>query len=264
MGRPPTITREQILKTARAVFTERGFAAATLADIATDLNVTAAAVLRHFDSKQALFDAAMRGSVALPECILRLERVDAAADPRIVLRRLAEEWIPFASTTVAQNLVVTMHARTNPTFIVPFDPQSDDSPPRRGLRIVANYFRRAKRAGVIRVDDPRAAALLFMGSLLSYVFIHYVLRIFDPPYPVADYVDSLLDLWTEGAISRAEASSPQAHRSGTRDRRGRDRPAGVHAREPAREGARALGDARGADGGDRVARRRTRHPRVRR
>ncbi|HSP36063.1 MAG TPA: TetR/AcrR family transcriptional regulator [Thermoanaerobaculia bacterium] len=264
MGRPPTINREQILMTARAVFTEKGFAAGTLADIATELNVTAAAVLRHFDSKQALFDSAMRGSVALPDCILRLERVDGSADPRVVLRHLAEEWIPFASTTVAQNLVVTMHARSNPTFILPFDPQSDDSPPRRGLRIVANYFKRAKRAGVIHAGDPRAAALLFMGSLLSYVFIHYVLRIFDPPYPVGDYVDSLLDLWTEGAISRAEAQPPQAHHRGVRDRRGRDRPPGLHAGKPPREGARPVRDARSADGADRVARRRTRHPRVRR
>src|SRR5437764_14452558 len=103
MGRPPTISREQILQAARAAFTQKGFATATLADIAGDLRVTPAAVLRHFESKQALFDAAMRGSIELPQCIADLETVDAATDPRVVLRRVAEEWVPFASRTIVQN-----------------------------------------------------------------------------------------------------------------------------------------------------------------
>src|SRR5581483_7946599 len=128
MGRPPIISRDQILHAARVVFTERGFAAASLADIAAELHVTPAALLRHFESKQALFDAAMRGSVALPPCILRLDEIDASTDPRIVLRELAEEWIPYASKTIAQNVVITMHQRSNPTLVLPFDPRSDDSP----------------------------------------------------------------------------------------------------------------------------------------
>ena len=59
MGRPPTITRDQILEASRRRFAETGFGATTLADIAGELHVTPAAVLRHFASKDALFDAAM-------------------------------------------------------------------------------------------------------------------------------------------------------------------------------------------------------------
>src|SRR5581483_8133874 len=148
----------------------------------------------------------------------RLDEIDASTDPRIVLRELAEEWIPYASKTIAQNVVITMHQRSNPTLVLPFDPRSDDSPPRRGEKILAGYFRRAKAAGVIKVDDPRAAALLFIGSLVSYVFIHYVLRVIDPPYPVESYIDALIELWTEGAISRAEKH--ETHHSRRRHRGG--------------------------------------------
>src|SRR5581483_5039957 len=208
MGRPPTISRDQILQTARAVFTEKGFAAATLADIAGDLHVTPAAVLRHFESKEALFGASMRGSVALPECVLRLEGIDASTDPRAVLRQLAEEWIPFAKKTIAQNVVLTMHARSNPTLVLPFDPASEDSPPKRGEKIITGYFRRANAAGVLRIGDPRAAALLFMGSLVSYVFMHVVLRVVEPPYPIGDYIDALIDLWSHGAIVGGHRGKP--------------------------------------------------------
>lgn len=200
MGRPPRIHRDQILHSARKIFTLKGFTSATLADIAGELNVTPAAVLRYFDSKQALFDAAMHSDIQLPACIVDLQHVAADADPRIVLRRIAEEWVPFAKTTIGQHLVLSMHEQTNPTLVVPFDTRNDDSPPRRGLKIVAGYFRRAHEAGVIRIEDPRAAALLFMGSLLSYVFLHQVLRAVQPPYPLTAYIDALLDVWTRGAI----------------------------------------------------------------
>jgi AcrR family transcriptional regulator len=64
MGRPPTITREQLFDTARRVFSEKGFEATTLADIARELGVTPAAVLRPLRSKQALFATARRAAAA--------------------------------------------------------------------------------------------------------------------------------------------------------------------------------------------------------
>jgi len=85
MGRPPTIQRQQLLETARRIFAQKGFEAATLADIARELSVTPAALLRHAASKQALFAQSMRAArVAPPEFILELAATDAAADPRIV------------------------------------------------------------------------------------------------------------------------------------------------------------------------------------
>ncbi|HEV8657983.1 MAG TPA: TetR/AcrR family transcriptional regulator [Thermoanaerobaculia bacterium] len=270
MGRPPIISREQILQSARSLFTLKGFASATLADIAGELHVTPAAILRHFDSKQALFEAAMHTKVKLPQCILDLQTVNASADPRVVLRRVAEEWVPFARTTIVQHLVVTMHEQTNPTLVMPFDPRSEDSPPKRGLKIVTRYFRRAKEAGVVQIKDPRAAALLFMGSLLSYVFIHHVLKVVDTPYPLDDYVDALLDLWSHGAIEpkkhggsrgRKEVVPSQKNRADRDHRRRRDRSAAVHAAEAQAEAARSGRHARGEDSERRLARRRPRDSR---
>src|ERR1700737_503978 len=161
MGRPPRIRRDQILETARGVFAQKGFEGATLADIASELRVTPAAVLRHVSSKQELFRAAMRGRVtAPPDFILELASVDASVDPRIVLRNIAERFVPFVEKVIAENIAVYMRQRSR-SLLLPFDPDAADSPPRRGLAVVTDYFRRAMEAGVIRSGDPRAKALIF-------------------------------------------------------------------------------------------------------
>jgi AcrR family transcriptional regulator len=195
MGRPPRIRREQILDTARRVFAAKGFAATTLSDIAGVLGVTPAALLRHVGSKDALFHEAMHSSAAIevPAAILELATTPADADPRLVLRRVAAEFVPFAERVIAGSIVVAMHRNARRTSLVlPFD--EADSPPRRGFPIVADYFRRAARAGRLRVRNPRAAALVFMGSLQGYVLFHQVLKM-PTVCPLPEYIDTLIDLW---------------------------------------------------------------------
>lgn len=261
MGRPPRIRREQILDTARRVFAAKGFAAATLADIAGELKVTPAALLRHVRSKDALFAEAMRSAEIIepPACILALASTPATEDPRVVLRRIAEEFVPFAEQVISSHIVVAQHT----SLVLPFDPEGD-SPPRRGFPIVADYFRRAAAAGQLRIRDPRAAALLFMGSLQGYVLFHHVLKM-PRVCSLSEYIDTLIDLWCDGAIvggTRARKTTRKTKRARAPhrdpgfdrgDRRGRD--AVLPARAGA-EGDRPLRNARGADGQRRVARRR--------
>jgi AcrR family transcriptional regulator len=272
MGRPPRIRRDQILDTARRLFAAKGFAAATLADIAGELGVTPAALLRHVDSKDALFAEAMRSGevVEPPACIRDLATTPADADPRIVLRRIAEEFVPFAKAVIGSHIVVAMHANARRTsLILPFDPQGD-SPPRRGFPIVADYFRRAAAAGRLRVRDPRAAALLFMGSLQGFVLFHHVLKM-PPVCTLSEYIDTLIDLWCDGAIvevggtrgrktKRARATR-RAAAGGSGHRRGGD--VRLSARTQA-GGDRPLRNTRGTDGQRRLARRRPRDTNARR
>ncbi|HEX8410506.1 MAG TPA: TetR family transcriptional regulator [Thermoanaerobaculia bacterium] len=258
MGRPPRISRDQILDAARAAFSARGFAATTLADIAGTLEVTPAAILRHFDSKQALFSAAMSTrDIAIPEFFIELATVDASTDPRIVLRDFAKRAVPFVSAVIRPAIAVQMHSTT---VVVPFDTQSEDVPPRRALRILSDYFARAMKAGTIRRAEPHALALLFMGQIQAYVFIHQVLDI-SPAYPLDSYIDALIALWSDGVFggTRAQETDP-----GTRSRPGRSRDAAVPARAENAKAARPRRNAGGKDGERGVAGRRPRGSRPRR
>ncbi|MCU1244796.1 MAG: transcriptional regulator, TetR family, partial [Acidobacteria bacterium] len=120
MGRRPTVNRDELLATARRIFGQKGFERATLADIAGELGVTPAALLRHVDSKQALFAESMRGGrIELPEALLALATVDASADPRVILRRFALEFIPFVQQMISVQMAVHMHRSAQTSLVVP-------------------------------------------------------------------------------------------------------------------------------------------------
>ncbi|MGZ7031170.1 MAG: TetR/AcrR family transcriptional regulator [Thermoanaerobaculia bacterium] len=271
MGRPPTINRQHLLDSARRIFASKGFAATTLAEIAGELHVTPAAILRHAASKEALFLSAMESGeiVQPPQCILDLATTDAHDDPRMVLRSVAEGFIPFIQGMIGARLVMAMHANSYRTSLtLPFNAAGDDSPPRLAFRIVVDYFDRAAAAGVIKVPNPAAAALLFIGSLQGFVLTQTVLKV-GPPVAVNEYIDALIDLWCAGAIvggSNARKKKPvDPSRGRARGARDRDRGhASVHAPATAAAPARAGGNARGANSKRRLARGRPRRPRLRR
>ena len=206
MGRPARVSRDDVLRAAREAFGERGYEATTLAQIAARVGVSPAALLRHAPGKEALFAAALAsGDAAEPFPMAFLADVEAAEDPLRVLRRFAHVLVPYLEAKMGQSIALAMRRRTavgSRTLRLPFDPRAVDSPPRRVLVLLEEYFRRARRAGRLRLRDPRAAAMGFMGSFHAYVFLHHVLKVQDPPLPFDGFVDTILDVWTRGAIVR--------------------------------------------------------------
>lgn len=205
MGRPPKISREQVLRAARTAFVERGFDGTTLADISSKLGVSPAALLRHAPTKAALFTAAMG---ATPDAemlpLAFLQEVPGDADPAETLRQVAHAFVPFIQAKLRENLARWVHFRTVPgvgKMPLPFDPGVRPTPPQRNFRLLEDYLRRARRAGRVRLKDPRAAAFAFAATLHSYVMLHEVIPALEEPLPLEAYLDTVIDIWTRGAIS---------------------------------------------------------------
>ncbi|MGH9366594.1 MAG: TetR/AcrR family transcriptional regulator [Thermoanaerobaculia bacterium] len=204
MGRRPRVSRDQVLRAAREAFAERGFDGTTLAAIGSRLDLSPAALLRHAPTKEALFrDAMATGEAegALPSDFLA--EVPAREDPARALRRLAMTLVPFIERKMGESIAHFLRASTEEearTVRLPFDPRKKSSPPARVVAALEEYFRRARAAGRLRLRDPRAGALSFVGALQSYVFLHRVLRI-SPPIPLPRYLDTLLEIWARGAFS---------------------------------------------------------------
>ncbi len=204
MGRRPKVTREEVLTAARQVFAERGFEGTTLAAIAGRLKVSPAALLRHAANKEELFSAAMSpapGEIRVP--VEFLAGVDGTEDPLQVVRRIGEAIIPFLEGKIDEQISRWMRSKAlqeAPGFPLPFDPEVRPTPPQRLLTLVEEYLRRAIAAGRLRLSDPRAAALLLIGSCHSYVTLHRIARIADPPLPLDRYLDTLVEIWTRGAL----------------------------------------------------------------
>lgn len=208
MGRPARVTREQVLKAARTAFAERGFEGTTLASIGARLGLSPAALLRHSPSKAALFAAAMeagRAEEALPSGFLA--DLTGKEVPATVLRRFAAALVPFIEGRLGETIAAWMRMRTSggiAALELPFDPRRPTSPPQRVLAALEGYLRRARRAGTLRLSEPRAAALAFLGALQGYMFMHRVAQI-SPAVPLDVYLDTLLEIWTRGAVRRPAA-----------------------------------------------------------
>lgn len=204
MGRRARVSREQVLAAAREAFVERGYEGATLSAIGARLGVSAAALLRHAPTKEALFTAAM-GATPGPELLplAFLETIDPGSDPRRVLRQVAHAVIPFFQAKLRENLARWVHGKAFPggaRIPLPFDPDARPTAPQRNLGLLEAYFRRARREKRLRFRDARAAALAYFGTLHSYVLLQEVLGVVDRPLPLEAYLDTVLDVWMRGIL----------------------------------------------------------------
>ncbi|MFL6197240.1 MAG: TetR/AcrR family transcriptional regulator [Thermoanaerobaculia bacterium] len=202
MGRRPKVTREEVLTAARQVFAERGYDGTTLAAIAARLDLSPAALLRHAATKEELFAAAMEpGPAEIRVPLEFLADLDPCEDPRAVLRRIGEVFVPFIEGKFQEQISRWMRAKSveEVRLTLPFSLAQKPTPPQRALGLIEQYLRRATDAGRLRVSDPRAAGLLLLGSLHSYVVLHHIVKIADPPLPLDRYLDALVEIWTRGA-----------------------------------------------------------------
>jgi len=101
LGRPPGgnshTTRTRIVEAAQECFGRRGYALATNAEIAEVAGVTAGAIYKHFDSKRALFLAAL----GTAEAVLVPRYAEAAATGKSVKEKI--EAIFRASATMFED-----------------------------------------------------------------------------------------------------------------------------------------------------------------
>ena len=203
MGRTARVNRDQVLCAAREAFVERGYEGATLSNIAGRIGVSAAALLRHAPTKRDLFLACMGETEPEAMPFEFLEQMDGSEDPRLVLRQAAEALIPFLESKMRQIVARWVYFKTVPgigRMPLPFDPASRPTPPQKNLKYLEAYMRRAARRKTLRVRDPRAAALAFLATLHSYVFLQHVMEILEVPMPLEQYLETVLDIWTSGAI----------------------------------------------------------------
>jgi TetR/AcrR family transcriptional regulator, mexJK operon transcriptional repressor len=205
MGRTPLVSREQVLAAAREAFVDRGFEGATLTQIGARLGVSPAAILRHAPTKRDLFLASMGAAEIDLVPLAFLREFDGSEDPRAVLRRVAETMVPFLEARIQQIVSRWVYFKRVPgvgRVPLPFDPEAHPTPPQKNLRLLEDYMRRAGRRGRLRVANPRAAAFAFFATVHSFVFLQRVIPALEKPMPLEEYLDTVLDVWTRGALAR--------------------------------------------------------------
>jgi len=156
--------RQAIIEAATQVFREEGYARASMDSIARRAGGSKATLYGYFKSKDELFEAAM--TEAVESAVERLSPLLDATSHELqpVLERLAEAYLTFILSDDILPITRAIvgegpaHGLGNALF---------EKGPRRGLKIMAEYFAEQMRRGHLREADPLTVALHFKGLIES-------------------------------------------------------------------------------------------------
>ncbi len=171
MGRPATINTKQILEIARKLFLTKG-PGVTTAEIARKVGISEASIFKRVPTKIALFHAALGfedqhiawedelnalvGRGDLKENLIQVA-VARLAFFRQIIPRLMVMW------TCRENMQVHMNKMHGP-----------DSPPRKGLEALTQFFAAEMKLGRIRTGDPEVVGRIFIGFLFNLIFMETI------------------------------------------------------------------------------------------
>jgi len=203
MARNTTITEEQILEAARAVFLEEGFGAQT-AKIARRAQVSEGSIFKRFPTKEALFFAALRIERP-PVWYLELDRCAGTGDCRENLLAIFynivlffHEMLPRTVTTLG-----SLGPMAHKTFEGMEHPIVTDN------NRLGDFLHREMETGRLRTSDAKLLARLILGALSSYVFSAMIIRQELTPTELHKIATGTLDfLWNGIAPDLTPALSP--------------------------------------------------------
>lgn len=190
-GRPPVISDEKILDTARDVFLEHGIRATT-AEVAVRARISEGTIFHRFKSKDALFRAAMRFDPEQgPQLIEALLPRVGAAPLRDSLVELGKRFLELGRVV----LPVMMMSWSNPSGEYSLEKLVDrrngfQSP----LRSLTVYLQAEMDSGRLAHSDVQVLARAFIGGLRDYCMTELFARD-DAQRPTTQaFAEGLVDL----------------------------------------------------------------------
>lgn len=190
-GRPPVISDEKILDTARDVFLEHGIRATT-AEVAVRARISEGTIFHRFKSKDALFRAAMR--------------FDPEQGPRLVEQLLPHVGTPDLRTSLVELglrlvdagrviLPVMMMSWSNPSGEYSFEKIMNRRDGfQQPLRSLCAFLRAEMDLERLPRSDVEVLSRAFLGGLRDYCMTELLFRD-DPQRPPKDaFVTGLVDL----------------------------------------------------------------------
>lgn len=199
-GRPPVISDEKILDTARDVFLEHGIRATT-AEVAIRARISEGTIFHRFKSKDALFRAAMRFE---PE---QGPRLLEALLPRVGAPDLRGSLLELGKGILALGrliLPVMMMSWSNPSGEYSLEKiMNRRAGFQQPLRSLCAYLEAEMDAGRLARSDVQVLGRAFLGGLRDYCMTELLNRD-DPQRPAAEaFVEGLVDLLFRPAASAA-------------------------------------------------------------
>ncbi|MFE9775765.1 TetR family transcriptional regulator [Streptomyces sp. NPDC005931] len=155
--RDPEASRAAILEAARAAFAERGYARATIRDIAQRAGITHGLVMRHFASKEQLFVAAMPGAQDLSDVV--------PGTPETLPERIAQAFVDRME-----------RADGNDPFIAVLRSAASDEQTATSLYLAMRQRSTDFYRTIVTGDDAEERIDLLGAHLIGITFSRYVIK----------------------------------------------------------------------------------------
>lgn len=201
VGRPPRIqggrarasTREELLETGVALFSERGFQGTSIRDIAKEMGVSLSNLYHYFKNKEGLWLAILEYSIkGLPEKLVNA--AESGNDP-----------LDSFTCLVREHLRQTVfHQRESRIFIIDSDRLSEEGKrlnreiQMRILYIYLDSLRNLKEAGLVRSNHLKILAFNILGS------VNWYMRWYRPDGPMSaeQTIEEVVEFALFGVVGR--------------------------------------------------------------
>ncbi len=188
---------EEILQAALEVFTDRGFAATKLEDVARRAGVTKGTIYLYYENKEALFKALVRETIV--PVIAKGEALahSFTGTARDLFEQLVREYFRLMGDTPLSGIPRLMIAEAgNFPELARFYYEEVVT---RGHRLMAGVLERGMKAGEFRRVDVAVATKLAMAPLMHAVVARKAFAACMPEgFDVAKYLDTHIDLYLHG------------------------------------------------------------------
>jgi AcrR family transcriptional regulator len=168
MGADGDQTKSRLLAAARDLYLEEGFAHFSLREVARRVGVSAAAVYRHYDGKEALLREVCAAGFRIFSSYLL--RALAGATPRERLDLSAEQYLRFGLENPRDYRVIFMGGAEEYAAVTASGKagkaivEGDST-----FQFLVDRVRECIQARVLRKDDPQALAMVIWGQVHGFV-----------------------------------------------------------------------------------------------
>lgn len=168
--RQQDLSRTSLLDAAEETFGRKGFALATLKEIADLAGFAVGSVYLFFPSKEELFRAVWvrRGKEFMPEMAAAVDPAEVADTPLDRLHRLVDFQVGFFRAHPAFG---RLYLRFSGTADAPHGVTDDPSVKLRfdeAMRMQSDLFAEGQRSGQFREGDPAVLSRMFSGLIYGY------------------------------------------------------------------------------------------------
>lgn len=194
------ITRDTLLKAALTIFSRKGYAAATLGNIAEEAGVTRGAIYWHFGSKAELYKALLQEYNSLGGQIMQ-KAVEEGGSLLDILRRIFVYQMTAVETNASLRAMMELtlfRAERVPELDEIRQQQTENS--KTLVANIAAALQQGTAAGELRSDmdaQEMARAFLAYQNGLIYLWLQ------DPKaFSLKDSAPALIDMYLEGIIRK--------------------------------------------------------------